>query len=50
VAAGPGIGGRLADGIANAAKFVQQVRWVLDECDKIGRDPRPSSSSTTRCC
>ncbi len=33
---------RLADGIfANASgeKFVQQVSWVLDECERIGRDP-----------
>ncbi len=33
---------RLADGIfANvpAEQFVQQVRWVLDECERIGRDP-----------
>jgi len=33
---------RLADGIfANAPveQFGQQVRWVLDECEKIGRDP-----------
>ena len=33
---------RLADGIfANvpAAKFVEQVRWVLDECERSGRDP-----------
>jgi len=33
---------RLGDGIfSNAAadKFAQQVRWVLDECERIGRDP-----------
>ena len=33
---------RLADGIfANASvpTFVEQVRWVLDECERIGRDP-----------
>jgi len=33
---------RLADGIfvnAPAAKFAEQVHWVLDECGRIGRDP-----------
>ena len=33
---------RLADGIfanANAAQFTEQVGWVLDECERIGRDP-----------
>jgi probable F420-dependent oxidoreductase len=33
---------RLADGIfANAAaeEFAQQVRWVLEECERVGRDP-----------
>ncbi len=33
---------RLADGIfANVTvdEFVEQVGWVLDECDRIGRDP-----------
>ena len=33
---------RLADGIfANSPveKFVEQVGWVLDECERIGRDP-----------
>ena len=33
---------RLADGIfANVPveKLVEQVRWVLDECERIGRDP-----------
>jgi probable F420-dependent oxidoreductase len=33
---------RLADGIfanAPASKLLEQIRWVLDECDRIGRDP-----------
>jgi probable F420-dependent oxidoreductase len=33
---------RLADGIfanARVEKLVEQVRWVLDECERIGRDP-----------
>src|ERR1019366_5534096 len=33
---------RLADGIfvsSPAKKFVEQVHWVLDECERIGRDP-----------
>jgi len=33
---------RLADGIfanATAEGFVKQVAWVLDECERIGRDP-----------
>ena len=33
---------RLADGIfanATAEGFVRQVSWVLDECERIGRDP-----------
>ena len=33
---------RLADGIfanAPAEKFVEQVGWMLDECERIGRDP-----------
>ncbi|MEX1173830.1 MAG: LLM class flavin-dependent oxidoreductase [Chloroflexota bacterium] len=33
---------RLADGIfanAPAGKFIEQVGWVLDECERIGRDP-----------
>jgi probable F420-dependent oxidoreductase len=33
---------RLADGVflsTPAAKFVEQVHWVLDECERIGRDP-----------
>jgi probable F420-dependent oxidoreductase len=33
---------RLADGLfanAPAKKFVEEVGWVLDECEKIGRDP-----------
>ena len=34
---------RLADGIfvnSTAEAFAEQVRWVLDECERIGRDPR----------
>jgi probable F420-dependent oxidoreductase len=34
--------GRLADGVflsSPVAKFVEQVHWVLDECERIGRDP-----------
>jgi probable F420-dependent oxidoreductase len=33
---------RLADGIfvsVPAARFVEMVRWVQDECERIGRDP-----------
>jgi probable F420-dependent oxidoreductase len=33
---------RLADGLfsnASAEGFLEQVGWVLDECDRIGRDP-----------
>ncbi|HEX5827871.1 MAG TPA: LLM class flavin-dependent oxidoreductase, partial [Candidatus Limnocylindrales bacterium] len=33
---------RHADGLfANATpdKFAEQVRWVVDECERIGRDP-----------
>jgi probable F420-dependent oxidoreductase len=33
---------RRADGIfvsSPAAKFIEQVQWVLDECQRIGRDP-----------
>ena len=33
---------RLADGIfsnAPATQFTDQVRWVLDECERVGRDP-----------
>jgi probable F420-dependent oxidoreductase len=33
---------RLADGLfanAPAEKLIQQVAWVLDECEQIGRDP-----------
>ena len=34
--------GRLADGVflsSPVARFVEQVHWVLDECERIGRDP-----------
>jgi probable F420-dependent oxidoreductase len=33
---------RLADGLfsnANSERFVGQVRWVLAECERVGRDP-----------
>ncbi len=33
---------RYADGLfanATAERFAEQVRWVLDECERIGRDP-----------
>ena len=33
---------RLADGLfANATteKFIEEIHWVLDECERIGRDP-----------
>jgi len=33
---------RLADGIfsnVSADRFVQQLGWIRDECDKVGRDP-----------
>jgi probable F420-dependent oxidoreductase len=33
---------RLADGVfanATVSAFIEQVHWVLDECERIGRDP-----------